>query len=66
MEASQSFVPLASGTVHKNIKYGVGPNLVGLGPLEVKAEGSTRGVPAPPRSPPGNLGDPHQTHQNRL
>uniref|UniRef100_A0A8C0FDJ7 Transcription factor 24 n=1 Tax=Bubo bubo TaxID=30461 RepID=A0A8C0FDJ7_BUBBB len=26
-----------------------------LGPLEVKAEGSTRGVPAPPRSLPGNL-----------
>ena len=40
------------------MNYSVGPNLVGLGPLEVKAEGSTRGVPAPPRSLPGNLGDP--------
>lgn len=37
--------------LHKNIKYSVGPKLVGLGPWEVKAEGSTRGAPALHQSP---------------
>lgn len=57
------FVPPASGPLHKNIKYSVGPNLAALGPLEVQAEGSSRGVPAPPWSLPGNLGDPPPSPQ---
>lgn len=43
--------PSSFRDLHKNIKYSVGPKLAGLGPWEVKAEGSTGGAPAPHQSP---------------